>query len=79
MSKYNRLIVGTDPHDHLRDCVIIDVYSVLLAFDVRCPATQHAIKKLLMAGQRGHKDAKTDLEEAKHAIDRAIELLGNKA
>ena len=31
----------------------VDVYSVLEAFDVRCPARQHAIKKLLCAGLRG--------------------------
>lgn len=52
----------------------IDVYDVLTAFGVTCPATQHAIKKLLCAGTRGHKDAATDLAEALTAIQRAIEL-----
>lgn len=52
----------------------IDVYDVLKAFGVTCPATQHAIKKLLMAGERGHKDKLTDLSEASDAITRAIEL-----
>jgi len=52
----------------------IDVYDVLVAFDVVNPATQHAIKKLLAGGKRGHKDLLTDLNEAKHSIDRAIEL-----
>lgn len=33
----------------------LDVYDVLIMFDVRDPAVQHAIKKLLACGQRGHK------------------------
>lgn len=52
----------------------VDVYDVLKAFGVACPATQHAIKKLLMAGNRGHKDKLTDLTESLTAISRAIEL-----
>ena len=35
---------------------MVDVYDVLMAFNVTNPATQHAIKKLLMPGNRGHKD-----------------------
>jgi len=52
----------------------IDVYDVLKAFGVECHATGHAIKKLLCAGSRGHKDKETDLKEAIVAIERAIEL-----
>lgn len=51
-----------------------DVYDVLDAFGVTCPATAHAIKKLLCAGQRGHKDRATDLAEAQAALSRAAEL-----
>lgn len=53
----------------------LDVYDVLIMFDVRDPAIQHAIKKLLACGQRGHKDALEDLQEAKQSIDRAIEFV----
>ncbi len=61
-----------------RECngAIIDVYDVLVVFNVTNPATAHAIKKLLMPGVRGHKDKLTDLKEAKESIDRAIELEG---
>ena len=52
----------------------IDVYDVLVAFDVTCPAMQHAIKKCLMSGQRGHKDVKQDKREAIQSIERSIEL-----
>lgn len=63
-NKYVRTIHGVE----------VDVYDVLVAWNVTCPATQHAIKKLLMPGQRGSKDKLQDLEEAKQAIERAIEL-----
>ena len=53
---------------------VVDVYDVLMAFNVTNPATQHAIKKLLMPGSRGHKDKQTDLKEAYQSIARAIEL-----
>jgi hypothetical protein len=52
----------------------IDVYAVLVAFDVRCPARQHAIKKLLCAGLRGKGDELQDLQEAIDAVRRAIEI-----
>lgn len=52
----------------------IDVYDVLEAFNVTCPAIQHAIKKLLMPGNRGHKDTLEDLDEALYSIIRAIQI-----
>jgi len=61
--------------DNKGNSVIIDVYDVLVAFEITCPAMQHSIKKLLCAGNRGHKDKLTDLDEAKHSIDRAKELM----
>lgn len=65
MSKYHRMI-GTD---------IIDVYDIVTAYKVSCPARSHAIKKLLMAGQRGSKSELQDLQEAIASIQRSIELL----
>jgi len=53
---------------------VVDVYDVLVAFEVWNPAIAHAIKKLLMPGKRGDKDIKTDLLEAIASIERAIEL-----
>jgi hypothetical protein len=50
------------------------VYSVLEAFDVRCPARQHAIKKLLCAGQRGKGDVVQDLIEARDGVSRAVDM-----
>ena len=70
-NKYEREI-----SDRQGNSAIVDVYDVLKAFEVSCPATQHAVKKLLCSGIRGHKDLSTDLIEAKESIVRAIELNG---
>ena len=51
-----------------------DVYNVLEAFEVTCPATAHAVKKLLCAGIRGKGDRMQDLCEANDALLRAVEL-----
>jgi hypothetical protein len=71
---YDRRIVGWLKDMDEPKAINIDVYSVLVAFSVTCPATAHATKKLLCAGQRGHKDRLTDLREARSAIERAIQL-----
>lgn len=52
----------------------IDVYCVLKAYNVVCPAIGHAVKKLLCAGQRGKGSRKDDLIGVIAAINRAIEL-----
>lgn len=54
----------------------VDVYDILRAFNVTCPATQHAIKKLLLPGQRGGKSVTQDLREALASVQRAIEMAG---
>jgi hypothetical protein len=54
--------------------VSADVYAVLEAFGVTCPATQHAVKKLLCAGWRGKGDRMADLTGALAAVCRAVEL-----
>jgi len=60
------------------ESVSVDVYSVLEAFAVTCPARQHAIKKLLCAGLRSKGDAMDDLQGALAAVNRAIELERNR-
>lgn len=51
-----------------------DVYAVIVTFDVKCPARQHAIKKLLCSGLRSKGSVLQDLQEARDAIDRAIQI-----
>lgn len=71
-------IVETDenPNKYIRNLkgVECDVYDVLKAFDVTCPALQHLIKKALCAGLRGHKDKSQDLKDILDSAKRAIEL-----
>jgi len=52
----------------------IDVYRVLVLFGVTNPCVQHAIKKLLCAGQRGAKDERKDIEEAVSSLVRYLEM-----
>ena len=66
-NKYDVQIVGKDGVK-----TTVDVYRVLNAFDVHDAATQHAIKKLLAAGNRGHKDYVQDLKEAIASVELAV-------
>ena len=74
-SKYHRTFTQTLPGDTHGRSVTVDVYDVLKAFGVTCPALQHAAKKILCAGLRGAKSATQDIEEAANSCRRAIELL----
>ena len=74
-SKYHRTITQTLAGETHGSSVVVDVYDVLQAFGVDCPALQHAVKKLLCAGLRGAKSAEQDISEAANSCRRAIELL----
>lgn len=63
-NKYKRSIKGVE----------LDVYDILKAWNVTCPALQHLIKKALQAGNRGHKDLDTDLQDIVDSALRAKEL-----
>jgi len=70
--KYLRQICEPAPSN---DTCFVDVYAVLEAFDVRCPACQHAIKKLLCAGlQWKRRSVLQDLRGALAAVSRAVEM-----
>lgn len=58
---------------------MVDVYRVLQLFDVTDPALQHAIKKLLVAGGRGAKNARKDVDEAIVALQRYQEMRDEEA
>lgn len=62
-------------HKNVRGLDVVDVYRVLDLWGVRNHAVGHAVKKLLNAGQRGHKDTVMDLKQAIISIQRAIEML----
>ena len=41
----------------------VDVYRIIELFSITDPCLQHAIKKLLVAGGRGHKDIERDIQD----------------
>jgi hypothetical protein len=69
MNRYERTFHSTCGGEFLAD-----VYSVLEAFDVTCSARGHAVKKLLMPGQRGAKSEVQDLVEALASVSRAVDM-----
>ena len=71
--KYLRVIESA-VDDHPGRRVEVDVYCVLEAFKVTCPARAHAIKKLLCCGNRGKGSELQDLLGVEAAVARAIEL-----
>lgn len=65
-------LVNTTPDG--KATVNVDVYDVLDAFPVTCPALQHLIKKALMQGGRGHKNIERDLRDIIWSAERALDL-----
>lgn len=52
----------------------IDVYRVIDLWQITNPALQHALKKVLAAGQRGAKDTVQDVQEAIDSLVRWKEM-----
>ena len=48
----------------------IDIYRILLMYEVTDPCLAHAIKKLLVAGKRGAKSEYADIQEAIDTLSR---------
>lgn len=71
VNKYDRVIHGK----YGGGAVTVDVYRVLNAFGPLSPEIDHAVKKLLAPGNRGHKDEKQDLLEAIQSIEARLKYL----
>lgn len=65
-NKYHREIIG-----FCGTMVEVDVYRVLDAFKTESPAIDHAVKKMLCTGIRGHKDYLTDIDNAIESLQAA--------
>ena len=48
----------------------LDVYRVISIFGVSDPCIQHALKKLLCSGVRGHKDQSKDIQDVIDTLER---------
>ncbi len=66
-AKYKKTIRDRDTGETIKG----DVYDVLEAFGIACPARQHAVKKLLMPGQRGSKGYDKDCNEAINSVEQS--------
>ena len=61
------------PHNHyFRPCPydLIDVYRIIDIFDVTHPCAQHALKKLIATGKRGHKSIDKDIQDMIDTLER---------
>lgn len=68
-SYYNKVYKG----------IKLDPYRIAEIYGITDHAMFQALKKLLAAGQRGDKDFRQDLLEARNAIERKIEMIGEDA
>jgi hypothetical protein len=68
-SKYDRTI-----RNDAGECIVVDVYDVLGAFNVTNSALQHLIKKALCVGLRGHKTVEQDLADIEASALRATSI-----
>lgn len=73
----------TRKHSHYHKAVghleSIDVYRVIELFGVTDGAAQHALKKLLCAGQRGNKTFEQDIREAYDTLARRLQMFEEDA
>ena len=78
-NKYMRKIKSFESHDingsPIEIDVWVDVYDVIKAFNVTSGPMQHALKKVLCAGERGHKDLLEDLNDIIVCAEREIEMV----
>lgn len=78
-NKYMRKIKTFESHDingsPIEIDVWVDVYDVIKAFNVTSGPLQHALKKVLCAGERGHKDLLEDLNDIIASVEREIEMV----
>lgn len=54
----------------------LDIYRILVLYNVTDPAIAHAIKKLLVPGGRGTKDTRQDMIEARDTLNRRLQMWG---
>lgn len=66
-------------HSHyykdVSDLKIIDFYRICKLYQVNDPCYQHALKKLLCVGIRGHKDTREDIQNIIDTMQRKLEMM----
>jgi hypothetical protein len=66
-------------HSHYKKDVkhldYIDVYRIIDLYKLDDPCFQHALKKILVPGARGHKDLTKDINDIIDTMQRKLEML----
>lgn len=69
----------TTKHSHYKRDVShldhIDVYRIIDLYQLHDPCFQHALKKILVPGERGHKDLKKDIQDIIDTMQRKLEMM----
>jgi hypothetical protein len=53
----------------------LDIYRVIDLWNITDPCFQHALKKIMCAGNRGHKDLKKDVQDIIDTMQRKLEMM----
>lgn len=53
----------------------IDVYRIIQLYEIHDPCLQHALKKILCAGDRGHKSLREDIQNIIDTMNRKLEIM----
>ena len=53
----------------------IDVYRIIDLYELHDPCFQHALKKILVPGARGHKDLTKDINDIIDTMQRKLEMI----
>jgi len=66
-------------HQHykkdVRNLDYIDVYRIIDLYELHDPCFQHALKKILVPGARGHKDLTKDINDIIDTMRRKLEMM----
>lgn len=66
-------------HSHYKKDVkhidYIDVYRIIELYELHDPCFQHALKKILVPGARGHKDLTKDINDIIDTMQRKLEMM----
>jgi len=66
-------------HQHYKKYVkhldYIDVYRIIDLYELHDPCFQHALKKILVPGARGHKDLIKDINDIIDTMQRKLEMI----
>ena len=75
----NANVIGRNKYmREIQPGIWVDVYDVIEAWGVTDGGFQHALKKILACGSRGHKDEEEDRKDIHMSIKRSNEIFEHK-